>query len=388
METLTNIESIVGIVSAVLGLPTVIGGSVAVVKHIQKKKKGELPVPNPEISNPGLSTKPVDERITINVPISYVKKKENSSARKITLSNNYTSLYAENGKLQKEVIILDDVGEDGKITGKIKLVTSSKKEEYLLSATFFNKVINGVYYASDNSKDECGTINIKQVSEDVYSGVCTFSKLATDGTEIIKSSPYVWVKGNDEDLLNGTYKFCENCAIETEMCCCASNRVDMPVLLYNEASNLRDKQPYSWKYKLNTFAEKIENSPIYKMKHNLDTKTEEPEHCFFYDYQDKKCLVYDIRPLDCRLFPFDIRLNNTQRDGQPAPDNEYWIGYYPSLCCKKLPTKEEMEKQIAILRPYFYILAPFVDSYTRNDIFPRLDNEEFEMLYRLRDIIY
>lgn len=40
METLTNIESIVGIVSAVLGLPTVIGGSVAVVKHIQKKKKG------------------------------------------------------------------------------------------------------------------------------------------------------------------------------------------------------------------------------------------------------------------------------------------------------------------------------------------------------------
>lgn len=124
------------------------------------------------------------------------------------------------------------------------------------------------------------------------------------------------------------------------------------------------------------------------MKHNLDTKTEEPEHCFFYDYQDKKCLVYDIRPLDCRLFPFDIRLNNTQRDGQPAPDNEYWIGYYPSLCCKKLPTKEEMEKQIAILRPYFYILAPFVDSYTRNDIFPRLDNEEFEMLYRLRDIIY
>ncbi len=409
---LSNIETIIGIIIAIIGIPSAIWGAVVAIKKIIKSRNGDFedmsdnnPIPTitnqqtgdgnifHQGSNDTYNTSAANNEVTINFPISLEKKLETTDdidpARKIHLNKLYTSLYAENGKLQKELITLNETGTDGKITGKIKLLTSSKKEEYLLSATFFNKVINGVYYANDDSKDECGTINIKQVSEDIYSGVCTFSKLGTDGKEAIKSSPYVWVKGEDNDLLNGTYNFCKNCPTESEMCCCASEKVDMPVILNNETSNLRDKNEYGIKFRINTFAKNIDNSPIYQMCHKKNKKESEPNHCFFYDYQKKKCLVYQYRPIDCRLFPFDIRLNNKKRPGQSqAVDNEYWVGYYPGLCCRELPSREEMEKQIAILRPYFYILAPFVESYTRSDIFSRLENEDFELLYKLRDIIY
>lgn len=405
---LGNIETIIGIIISVIGIPSVIWGTIAAIKKMRSNNRGDDDMDDinhtpttdnsqqggGKISHEGSNDTYItaNNGSTINFPISQ-KKLESSNdvdpARKIYLNEFYTSLYAENGKLQKELITLNEMGTDGKITGTIQLLTSKKKEEYLLSATFFNKVINGVYYAKDDSKDECGTINIKQVSEDIYSGVCTFSKLGTDGKETIKSSPYVWVKGQDNDLLNGTYSFCQNCPTKSEMCCCASEKIDMPAILKNETSNLRDKNEYNIKYRINTFAKNIDDSPIYQMRHKKEKKASEPDHCFFYDYQKKKCMVYQYRPIDCRLFPFDIRLNNKKRQGQDqAVDYEYWVGYYPGLCCRELPSKEEMEKQIAILRPYFYLLAPFVESYTRSDIFSRLENEDFELLYRLRDIIY
>lgn len=410
---LSNIETIVGIIVAIIGIPGAICAAILKIKKYKKSKNGDddMDPTNPARSTPiqpngkGLlihqeskgtsnSSKSIND-VTINFPIALDKRLETQKAfdpsRKIRLNKYYTSLYAENGKLQKELITLNEIGVDGKITGEIKLLTPQKKkfETYLLSATFFNKVINGVYYAKDDSKDECGTINIKQVSEDIYSGVCTFSKLGPDGKETIKSSPYVWVKGENNDLLNGTYDFCKNCSIQRDLCCCSSDKVDMPVILNNETSQLRDKNDLNIRYNISTFAKSINNSPIYQMKHKKDKKPDEPEHCFFYDYQKKKCSVYNYRPIDCRLFPFDIRLNNKKRPGQrQAVDNEYWVGYYPGLCCENLPSKEEMETQIAILRPYFYLLAPFVEAYTRSDVFSRLDNEDFELLYRLRDIIY
>jgi Fe-S-cluster containining protein len=36
-------------------------------------------------------------------------------------------------------------------------------------------------------------------------------------------------------------------------------------------------------------------------------------HCFFFDGEEpcyKKCKIYPIRPLDCRLFPLDVDLRN------------------------------------------------------------------------------
>ena len=421
----SNIETIVGIIITILGVPSVIGGSVLAIRKLRhpKTESDEDTIEgNNEMNDSNKSTKNNTRQIatgnatnnstttnvtndnstnistagntelTINFPVDLDQKKDDAEitpGRKIHLHSTYTSLYAESGKLQREIITLDETNIEGKVSGKIKLVTGTKKEEYLLSATFFNKVINGVYYSSDTSVDECGTINLKQVSDDIYSGFCTFTKIGSDGKEVVKSSPYVWVKGDEKNLLCGTYDFCKDCPTQTDMCCCASERVDMPVLLYDEVSNLRDKNDFKVRYNIGTFAKKIDNSPIYQMKHKKDKRGSDPDHCFFFDYDKKKCLVYDYRPIDCRLFPFDIRLNNKNRPGQKQnPDNEYWIGYYPGLCKRNLPSKEEMEKQVAILRPYFYLLAPFVDSYTRSDVFSRLDNEDFEMLYKLRDVIY
>lgn len=406
---LSNIETIVGIIIAIIGIPSLIWGAVVAIKKLKNPDFGDddnmsnntEQTPNQQTgnvsttqgSNSNSTIVNVTGTSTVNFPVSLERKlearRDADPARRIRLNSVYTSVYAENGKLQTEKITLNEVGDDGKITGTIKLLTSPRREEYLLSATFFNQVINGVYYANDDSKDECGTINIKQVSEDIYSGVCTFSKLGTGGKEAIKSSPYVWVKGENNDLLSGTYSFCEDCPRQTEMCCCASEKVDMPVLLSTETSNLRDKNEFHHRYNISTFTKSIDNSPIYQMLHKKDKKDGEPDHCFFYDYEKKRCQVYQHRPIDCRLFPFDIRLNNKKRPGQSqAVDNEYWVGYYPGLCCKDLPSKEEMEKYVILLRPYFYLLAPYVEAYTRSDVFAKLENADFELLYRLRDLIY
>lgn len=200
---LSNIETIVGIIIAIIGIPSLIWGTVVAIKKLKNPDFGDddnmsnntEQTPNQQTgnvsttqgSNSNSTIVNVTGTSTVNFPVSLERKlearRDADPARRIRLNSVYTSVYAENGKLQTEKITLNEVGDDGKITGTIKLLTSPRREEYLLSATFFNQVINGVYYANDDSKDECGTINIKQVSEDIYSGVCTFSKLGTGYVE-------------------------------------------------------------------------------------------------------------------------------------------------------------------------------------------------------------
>lgn len=41
-------------------------------------------------------------------------------------------------------------------------------------------------------------------------------------------------------------------------------------------------------------------------------------HCIFYDNEKKCCTIYEHRPLDCRMYPFDVEVIN----GEP-----WWIVY-------------------------------------------------------------
>ena len=58
------------------------------------------------------------------------------------------------------------------------------------------------------------------------------------------------------------------------------------------------------------------------------------EDCTFFDSENGKCNIYERRLLDCRLFPFDIKLADNKA--------EYIIGYYPNLCDRDLPDEIEM----------------------------------------------
>ena len=94
----------------------------------------------------------------------------------------------------------------------------------------------------NESVDERGAINLKLIDKDILSGFCSFSKVATADDEI-SVSPYVWVSGKNQNLLDGSFDFCQSCHDEHRGCCCASNKVDMPVFLNNELNLIRRQLP-------------------------------------------------------------------------------------------------------------------------------------------------
>ena len=92
------------------------------------------------------------------------------------------------------------------------------------------------------------------------------------------------------------------------------------------------------------------------------------------------CKIYDGRPIDCRLFPFDIKLSTTEK--------EYEIIYYTELCNCHLPDKAAMKKKAHILRPYFFLLYPYLHIITCDDVCEKLKSAEYEVIANFKDFIF
>lgn len=287
---------------------------------------------------------------------------------KIILKEKYTSVYMENGSLQSERIIIEhtDSASD-RIEGMVIL---NDKYKYKLKGSFNNKILTGEYYSQNNHEDERGTINLKMISEDIFSGFCSFSKVSSSIDDQIRVSPYVWVAGENRDLINGTYEFCNECHTNERKCCCESDEVDMPILINDEPNNIQGKSPRV--NKLKHFSTQIGKTSVRQMNRRDNGE------CHFFC--NGSCKIYEDRPIDCRLFPFDIKLDKET--------GEYWIGYYSEICEKGLPDKEEMKKYVHILRPYFFLLYPFANIITDDTVCERLNKATFTKLYNAREFIF
>lgn len=296
------------------------------------------------------------------------KTEKNKAVTKIILKEKYTSVYMENGSLQSEKIIIEktDSASD-RIEGTVIL---NDKYKYKLKGSFNNKILTGEYYSQNNHEDERGTINLKMISEDIFSGFCSFSKVSSSIDDQIRVSPYVWVAGENRDLINGTYEFCNECHTSERKCCCESDEVDMPVLINDEPNNIQGKSPRV--NRLKQFSTQIGKTSVRQM--NRKDKGE----CHFFC--NGSCKIYEDRPIDCRLFPFDIKLDKET--------GEYWIGYYSEICEKGLPDKEEMKKYVHILRPYFFLLYPFANIITDDIVCEKLNKATFTKLYNARNFIF
>ena len=92
---------------------------------------------------------------------------------------------------------------------------------------------------------------------------------------------------------------CIKCAL-----CCGDTKdhVRLILLLKIEARNISE---YASK-KLDDFSEKVEdcNPYSYKMKKTKDAK------CVFL--KDKLCSIYQIRPMICRFYPFQLNMRNNR----------------------------------------------------------------------------
>ena len=309
----------------------------------------------------------------------------------IRLNNIYTSLFAEDNQLKSERIVITRQHQ-GCVEGYVELTEKDTQGHtnstltYCLKGIFANKVLTAEYTSKENRNDERGAINLKLIGSDMLSGFCSFSKSSSTMDDEIRVSPYVWVSGENIDLLDGTYDFCTQCYKEKAVCCCASEDIDMPVFLESEARAIQAKQNKR-KKSLRIFSKNLpqpfQDTNVRQILRNSKEDTNASAQnirCHFFDYDSKECKIYSCRPLDCRLFPFDIKLAKNK--------SEYVIGYYTDLCDRELPEHNTMLRYAHILRPYFFLLYPYLHIITSDLVCERLKDAEFKQLANFKDFVF
>lgn len=365
------------------------GGTVSInVQAPQKKLEEEAAVQAPQKSLDGETDVHTPQKTTEEETQAEGLQNEFSE---IKLASTYTSLFAEENKLKTERIVITKQ-EHGIIAGFVELreTDSLGREQltltYSLEGRFSNKILTAEYYSKEDARDERGAINLKLIDTNILSGFCSFSKLSSMSDDEIRVSPYIWVAGENVDLLNGTYSFCTDCYKQKAVCCCASEEIDMPLFLDSEVNAIRSglsKKRRSTKYYSQPLAAPYDQChvrQISRQEKNTSDGQLEYSRCYFFDMETKNCKIYSGRPIDCRLFPFDIRLSGNR--------SEYIIGYYPDLCDRELPEFFDMKKYAHILRPYFFLLYPYLHIITSEVACERLKDADFKEIGKFKDFVF
>lgn len=286
-----------------------------------------------------------------------IKKRINKKADIIDISGEWNSSFHEGDIIQSETIELKQEGQT--ITGEINLY----RRKYILQGDFKNQILIATYISNNRKKDERGAIILRRINENLLSGFCTF----VYKDKQVYSSPYVLTLKSTHDVRKGTYSFCNTCVGKFD-CCCNCNKIDMPIVLPAEAQKIESISRRSIDY----FAKKL-TSNLYQMK-RVDDKEE--NGCIFFI--NNSCSIYENRPIDCRLFPFDFK----------EIDGEYWLIYYNDIeICKALPTDEDEIKSCAHnIRPLVDMLLPYMSECSNPVFSKRLEKQHFVKLFTIKDL--
>lgn len=283
------------------------------------------------------------------------KSRVDKSIQELNISGEWTSIFAEDTTILNETVSIEQFGRE------VNALLKFKDRTYSLSGEFKNRILVATYESENNRKDERGTIVLRQINEKLLSGYCTF---IFDNKEVY-SSPYILVSNSSYKPDKGTYSFCNSCVGKFD-CCCNCESIDMPILLPFEVKKIA---VYSRK-KIEDFAIKL-TSNLYQMRRVDDN---EKKGCIFF--QNNQCSIYNERPLDCRLFPFDFR----------EIDGEYWLVYYDQIC-NAVPKKESEIKLCGhCMRPLLELLSPYISECTNPVFSKRLESQHYNQLFPLSKI--
>lgn len=129
----------------------------------------------------------------------------------------------------------------------------------------------------------------------------------------------------------GEYGFCEKCPASGNCCSRArpNGEVDSPVLL---PKDLKQIEEYTGEI-ANSFS--LVRNELSDSLRFLKTGT---KGCCFHE--DGKCGIYQVRPLDCRLFPLDVI---------ETPDGRIALIAYTRLCPVGFDPKDHLEQAKKLL---------------------------------------
>lgn len=286
-----------------------------------------------------------------------IKKHVSKSIDNIDISGKWNSFFHEGDIIQSEILVLEQNGQ--LVTGEITL----EDRKYLLDGEFKNQILIGTYVSLNKRKDERGTIVLRRINENLLSGFCTF----VYRDKQVYSSPYILTSLSHHDAKRGTYSFCNSCVGKFD-CCCNCNEIDMPIVLPSEAKKIESIS----RKNVSEFANKLTNN-LYQMKRKDD---KEENGCIFF--VNNKCSIYNDRPIDCRLFPFDFK----------EIEGEYWLIYYNSIdICKALPTDtNEIENYAHNIRPLLDMLLPYMSECSNPVFCKRLENQNYVKLFTIKSL--
>lgn len=289
----------------------------------------------------------------------------------MNLSGKWISSFIQNNKIYNEEVIFEQ--NDKNITANIKLNFDGDICEYKFSGIVNKNLINGIYEYLDNSDIESGTISLKIINDNFLYGVTTYISTEPNNDDVIQS-PYALFRNTENNL--GTFNLCQKC-VHAKASCCSNSEVDSPMLLPDEAQEIAKIT----NEEIEKFAQPIDFATMYNdktLKTLYQMKRQDNSYaCHFY--KDCKCSIYDIRPIDCRIFPYDIKLEK---------DGNYYLIYYLANNCEIQNIDVNSLKTISYnTRLFLRLLYPYIrewsDSYCSTKL---VKNKEYKIICKIEDL--
>ena len=289
----------------------------------------------------------------------------------IDLSGEWISSLIQNNKIYNEKVNFKQNGKD--LTANIILNYDGEICNYEFMGRITNNIINGTYFYTEDSNVESGTISLKIINKDFLYGVATYISDVPDCDDIVQS-PYALFRNTEHSL--GTFNLCSNCVGKNSSCCCDTN-VDSPMLLPNEVEVIAkkmqiEKESFSKKIDLAKMNNDDTLKDLYQMKRDKKTNS-----CCFY--KNNCCTIYDIRPIDCRIFPYDIKLEN---------DGNYYLVYYKSDKCQIMNEELKNIKMVSYnTRLFFRLLLPYIREWSDKYCCTHLtEKRNYEVICKIEDL--
>ncbi len=157
------------------------------------------------------------------------------------------------------------------------------------------------------------------------------------------------IKNKKIEYFSGTFDFCDGCPSNKN--CCTGKTVDKAMLTLEDIHTISKRTGL----KPAEFSVPSKRSLSYMKVRNSE--------CYFY--QNKKCVIYDVRPLDCRLFPFDIQRYK----------NQLVLVWYHTACPKRINAEAYEEKVESLLHNLYPYMAEFAELYS-----PLLDKHKYKIV--------
>lgn len=289
----------------------------------------------------------------------------------IDLSGEWISSFIQNNKIYNEKVNFKQTG--NKLVANIILNYDNEICKYKFEGKINKNIVNGTYEYIENSDIESGTISLKIINDNFLYGVATYISDNESSDDVVQS-PYALFRNTNNNL--GTFNLCSNCVGKSATCCCNPN-VDSPMLLPKEAETISKNM----KINIEEFANKIDFSKMhndYSLKELYQMKRQDNNNqCYFY--RNNQCTIYEIRPIDCRIFPYDIKLEN---------DGNYYLVYYKSKECQIIHEKLKDIKTVSYnTRLFLRLLLPYIrewsDEYCSTNL---TKDEDYERICKIEDL--